>query len=84
MNYTGEYIRAQLAKYITKYMDTVWVVADDFLKAKGLTVKDYSLHISQPAIELMSLPFTSFPDFSRNTLLSLPKTQFGLPDEYIH
>ena len=48
MNYTGEYIRAQLAKYITKYMDTVWVVTGDFLKAKGLTVEDYLLHISQP------------------------------------
>ena len=47
MNYTSEYIRAQLAKYITKYMDTVWVVAGDFLKAKGLTVEDYLLHISQ-------------------------------------
>ena len=48
MNYTGEYITAQLAKYITKYTDAVWVVAGDFLKAKGLTVKDYLLHISQP------------------------------------
>ena len=48
MNYTSEYIRAQLAKYITKYMDTVWVVAGDFLKAKGLSVEDYLLHISQP------------------------------------
>ena len=48
MNYTSEYIRAQLAKYITKYMDAVRVVAGDFLKAKGLTVEDYLLHISQP------------------------------------
>ena len=48
MNYTGEYIRAQLAKYITKYMDTAQVVAGDFLKAKGLIVEDYLLHISQP------------------------------------
>ena len=47
MNYTGEYIRPQLAKYITKYMDAVWVVAGGFLKAKGLTVEDYLLHISQ-------------------------------------
>ena len=48
MNYTGEYIRAQLAKYITKYMDAVRVVPGDFLKAKGLTVEDYLLNISQP------------------------------------
>ena len=48
MNYISEYIRAQLAKYITKYMDAVQVVAGDFLKAKGLTVEDYLLHISQP------------------------------------
>ena len=48
MNYTSEYIRAQLVKYITKYMDAVRVVAGDFLKAKGLSVKDYFLHISQP------------------------------------
>ena len=33
---------------ITKYMDAVWVVAGDFLKAKGLNVEDYLLHISQP------------------------------------
>ena len=46
--YSGEYIRAQLTQYITKCMDAVWVVADEFLKAKGLTVKDYLLHISQP------------------------------------
>ena len=48
MNYTGEYIRAQLAKYIKKYMDAVWVVAGDFLKSKELTVEDYLLHISKP------------------------------------
>ena len=47
MNYTTEYIRAQLAKYIT-YMDAVQVVAGDFLKVTGLTVEAYLLHISQP------------------------------------
>ena len=80
MNYTGEYIRAQLAKYITKHMDAVWVVAGDFLKAKGLS-RPICLIIANLAIELMSLPFTWFPDFAKNTLVSLPKTQFGLPDE---
>ena len=29
-------------------MDAVWVVTDEFLKAKGLTVEAYLLHISQP------------------------------------
>ena len=30
-------------------MDTVQVVTDEFLKAKGLTVEAYLLHISQPS-----------------------------------
>ena len=81
MTYTSEYIRAQLAKYITKYMDTVRVVAGDFLKAKGLSVEDYLLHISQPGNRADELAVYLFPDFARNTLLSLLKTQFGLLDE---
>ena len=81
MNYTGEYIRAQLAKYITKYMDAVRVIAGDFLKAKGLTVEDYLLHISQPGNRANELAIYLVSRFARNTLLSLPKTQFGLPDE---
>ena len=48
MKYSAEYIRAQLAKFITKYMDAVHFVADDILKGKGITVQDYLLHISQP------------------------------------
>ena len=48
MKYYSEYIRAQLAKYITKYVDAVQVVADEFVKAKGLTVEAYLLHSSQP------------------------------------
>ena len=48
MKYSADYIRAQLAKYITKYMDAVHVVSDEFLQSKGLTIKDYLLHISQP------------------------------------
>ena len=48
MEYSGQYIRAQLTKYITKYMDTVWVITGEFLKAKGLIVEAYLLHISQP------------------------------------
>ena len=48
MKYSAQYIRSQLAKYITKYIDTVWVVSGDFLQSKGLTVEDYLMHISQP------------------------------------
>ena len=48
MKYSTEYIRAQLAKFITKYMDAVCMVSDEFLQGKGLTVEDYLLHISQP------------------------------------
>ena len=81
MNYTSEYIRAQLAKYITKYMDAVRMVASDFLKAKGLTVEDYLLHISQTGNRADELAIYLVSRFARNTLLSLPKTQFGLPDE---
>ena len=48
MKYSAQYIRSQLAKYITKYIDTVQVVSGDFLQSKGLTVEDYLMHISQP------------------------------------
>ena len=48
MKYSPQYIRSQLAKYITKYIDAVQVVGGDFLWSKGLTVEDYLMHISQP------------------------------------
>ena len=48
MKYSAQYIRSQLAKYITKYIDAVQVVSGDFLWSKGLTVEDYLMHISQP------------------------------------
>ena len=37
MKYSGDYIRVQLTKYVTKYMDAVRVIADEFLKGKRLT-----------------------------------------------
>ena len=48
MKYTANYIRAQLAKYITKYMDNVCMVSEELLQGKGLTIEDYLLYISQP------------------------------------
>ena len=48
MKYSAQYIRSQLTKYITKYIDAVQVVGGDFLRSKGLTVEDYLMHISQP------------------------------------
>ena len=48
MKYTADYIRAKLAKYITKYMEAVCVVIEEFLWGKGLTIKDYLLYINQP------------------------------------
>ena len=48
MKYSSQYIRSQLAKYITKYIDAVQVVGGDFLWSKGLTIEDYLMHISQP------------------------------------
>ena len=48
MKYSGDYIRAHFTKYITKYMDAVRMVSEEFLWGKDLTIKDYLLHISQP------------------------------------
>ena len=41
MKYLAQCIRAQLTKYITKYIDAVCMVADEFLQGKGFTVEDY-------------------------------------------
>ena len=48
MKYSADYIRAQLSKYITKYMEAVHAVGEEFLWGKGLTIEDYLLYISQP------------------------------------
>ena len=69
MKYSAQYIRSQLAKYITKYIDAVQVVGGDFLQSKGLTVEDYLMHISQPTIDLTNLLCTWFPGFVKNILV---------------
>ena len=66
MKYSAKYIRAQ----VTKYMDAVSLVSEEFLRGKGLTIEDYLLHISQPGNRSDELSIYLVSRFSQNILQS--------------
>ena len=48
MGCSAEYMRFQLVTYIQTFLKGVKIVGEGLLKAEGLAVKDFIVHISQP------------------------------------
>ena len=48
MGCSAEYMRFKLVTYIQTYLKGVKIVEEGLLNAKGLAVKDFIAHISQP------------------------------------